>query len=221
MSEGIEGTPPRTGIAGVVDLRRLVRYGAVSVLATATSLTTLALLVGFFGVGATSANVVATLVGTVPSFELNRRWVWGLAGRPAVGAQVAPFVGLSLLGLVSSTLAVHEVARGTAQLGPTGRVVAVELANVTTYGALWALQFVLLDRILFRRWPGAARRQPDASPAMAPQLVESPPSTARAAPVTPLASAPQSQAMSAAGSAGSSRRSTSCWAAKASADANP
>ncbi len=219
MSKGAAAAPRREGLARVVDLRRLVRYGAVSLLATATSLTTLALLVGPLGAGATLANVIATLVGTVPSFELNRHWVWGLAGRPALGAQVAPFVGLSVTGLVTSTLAVHEVARWTGHFSPTGRVVA--LANVTTYGALWALQFVLLDRVLFRRWARGARRPPTASPGVTPQLVESPPSTARAAPVTPLASAPQSHAMSAAGSAGSSRRSTSCWAAKASAEASP
>ena len=49
--------------------------------------------------------------------------------------------------------------------------------------------------------------------------VVSPPSTDNAAPVTPLASDPQSQAMRAAGSSGSSRRSTSCWWANSSAEA--
>ncbi len=48
--------------------------------------------------------------------------------------------------------------------------------------------------------------------------VVSPPSTERAAPVTPLASASQSQAMRAAGSAGAKRRSTNCCCANTSAD---
>ena len=37
----------------------------------------LTLLVGTDAVTAGWANVIATGVGTVPSFELNRRWVWG------------------------------------------------------------------------------------------------------------------------------------------------
>lgn len=60
------------------------RYCTVSAVSTATGLTVLGLLVGVAGVGATVANVVATAVGTVPSFELNRRWVWAHDGKRSV-----------------------------------------------------------------------------------------------------------------------------------------
>ena len=54
---------------------KLLRYAAVSAVSTATSLTVLALLVGVVNAPAGWANVAATAIGTVPSFELNRRWV--------------------------------------------------------------------------------------------------------------------------------------------------
>jgi len=99
-------TPSRRAL-----VRQLIRYGSVSAISTTISLVILGILVGLVGVAAVWANVIATSIATVPSFELNRRWVWAQD---------------------------------------------VELANVAAYGALWIIQFVLCDRILFRAPPGEA-----------------------------------------------------------------
>src|SRR5438270_2291653 len=85
-------------------LARLGRYASVSAVSTATTLTVLGLLVGVAGAPAGWANVAATALGTVPSFELNRRWVWSARGRRSLLRQVAPFAALSLAGLGLSTL---------------------------------------------------------------------------------------------------------------------
>ena len=55
-------------------------------------------------------------------------------------------------GLVLSTLTVHLVstwaqASGWGRLARTG---AVEATRVATFGSLWALQYALCDRVLFR-----------------------------------------------------------------------
>jgi putative flippase GtrA len=128
------------------------RYGTVSLVATATSLTVLGVLVSTTGVPAALANVIATAVGTVPSFELNRRWVWRRTGRRSVRAEVLPFWLLSLAGLALSTLAVGAVAAwaGAAGLHRAARTVAIEVANFAAWGSLWLAQFVILDRFLFR-----------------------------------------------------------------------
>jgi putative flippase GtrA len=137
-------------------IRKLLRYASVSAVSTATGLTVLGVAVGLLHVPAGWANVAATAIGTVPSFELNRRWVWGRAGHRSVRAEVAPFVALSFVGLALSTLAVHVAgawadSRGWSSPARTGLVMAT---NLGTYGSLWVLQFQLLDRVLFRR-PGA------------------------------------------------------------------
>ena len=128
---------------------QLLRYAGVSVISTLTSLTVLGLLVGISGVGAVAANLAATAAGTVPSFELNRRWVWSRVGRRSVGREVVPFCVLSFAGLLLSTVTVRAASMLSAHSGQLMHTGAVELANVGAYGSLWVLQFVILDRILF------------------------------------------------------------------------
>jgi len=133
-------------------LRQLLRYSAVSAIATTASLTVLGVLVGTRALSPGWANVVATAVGTVPSFELNRRWVWGKRGQRSATAEIVPFCIMSFAGLALSTLAVHRAAIWAehAGLSGTARTLAVEAANIAAFGSLWIAQFLILDRVLFR-----------------------------------------------------------------------
>jgi putative flippase GtrA len=133
-------------------LRQLLRYGTVSMVSTSVTLTVLGVLVATTTIRPGWANVVATAAGTVPSFELNRRWVWGRRGRRSLGREVGPYWALAFLGLVLSTAAVSAAARWAAHVGagPAERTFVVEAANVLAFGSLWIAQFVLLDRVLFR-----------------------------------------------------------------------
>ena len=98
------------------------------------------------------ANVVATAVGTIPSFELNRRWVWGKGGRRSLLAEIGPFCALSFAGLGLSTGAVSLAAAwaGQAGFGAAGRTVAAETANMVAFGSLWIAQYLILDKVLFQ-----------------------------------------------------------------------
>jgi len=125
------------------------RYAAVSVVSTLTSLTTLGLLVGVVGFEALWANLVATAVGTVPSFELNRRFVWRRRGPASLRRQVVPFTALSFAGLALSSLTIRVASGLSAHAGRAGHTAAVEVASVAAFGSLWLVQFVLLDRVLF------------------------------------------------------------------------
>jgi putative flippase GtrA len=97
------------------------------------------------------ANLVAVACGSVVSFELNRRWVWKQADRRARWLQLLFFVGVSLVFLVVSGLAVHEV---TSYLGPRSRsmtrTLLVESTTVAVFGVRWATQYLFLDRVFFR-----------------------------------------------------------------------
>jgi putative flippase GtrA len=135
-----------------VTFGKLVRYAAVSVIATAVSLSILGILVASRTVSAGWANVIATGIGTIPSFELNRRWVWRKAGQRSLLAEVGPFSVLSFAGLALSTLAVSLAAHWASTHGftNTGRTLVAEAANVSTFAALWLAQYAILDRVLFR-----------------------------------------------------------------------
>jgi len=144
-------------------VRRLLRYGSVSAISTVTSLLLLGMLVGMVGFPATWSNVIATAVGTVPSFELNRRWVWAHSGQRSLLRQALPYLLLSFAGLIISTVAVHLASDATITASRLVHTVAVELANMAAYGTLWIGQFALCDRILFRPPAGEPVEPPDGS----------------------------------------------------------
>jgi putative flippase GtrA len=150
--------PPAPSRSRRAALRRIMRYGSVSVVSTITSLTILGALVGGFGFPALWSNVVATAVGTIPSFELNRRWVWAQTKQRSLLRQAVPYCALSFLGLIASSIAVRLAAEATSGSTRLIHTVAVECANLGTYGALWLLQFVLCDRVLFPAEANASKR---------------------------------------------------------------
>jgi hypothetical protein len=81
-------------------VHRIIRYGSVSAVSTATSLSILGVLVGVCGYSAVWSNVVATAIGTIPSFELNRRWVWSQRNPRSLLRQALPYCTLSFVGLI-------------------------------------------------------------------------------------------------------------------------
>lgn len=132
--------------------RRLMRYSAVSVVAVTVNVLTLGCLVGFTACPPTIANLIAAAAGTVPSFELNRRWVWGRGGRPSVGREIGPFVTLTVIGVTLSTILVHLVERWSshADVSRAATTLLVEAASLTGAGIVWVAQFFILDRVLFK-----------------------------------------------------------------------
>ena len=145
-------------------LRRLSRYAAVSAISTGVTLSLLGLLVYTRALSPGWANVVATAAGTVPSFELNRRWVWGKRTRRSLTKEVVPFCALSFSGLGLSTIAVKVAATWAtgAGWGPGAVALVSQAANLMTFGSLWVVQYFLLDRVLFGR-----RAREQRGPAMA------------------------------------------------------
>ncbi len=130
-------------------VQRLYRCLVVSVGTTLLSAAVLVTLALGAGVPAGPANVVAVCCGIAPSYLANRRWVWGRTGRGSVVREILPFWTLSLAGLVASTIAVSMVASATTRWSISARSIALPFANLCVFGALWLVQFVLLDRVLF------------------------------------------------------------------------
>ncbi len=131
-------------------VQRMSRCFLVSV---GTSLLSAAVLVALalgLGVPACPANVVAVLCGIGPSYLANRNWVWARSGRGRLMTEMLPFWMLSVAGLVASTVAVAQVGSAVATWSASARAIALPVANLSTFAALWLVQFALLDRVLFR-----------------------------------------------------------------------
>lgn len=124
---------------------------SVSVLTTVISMTVLLTLTVGLGTPAWLANIVACAVGTVPSYSLNRRWVWGKSSASHPWREVLPFWVISFSGLVLSTVVVSVADSWalTADASPLARSIVLVTSEIAAYGLLWVGQFLILDRVLF------------------------------------------------------------------------
>jgi putative flippase GtrA len=122
---------------------RAAKYAFVSLIAVAISQVVLLIGHGGFGWSAVMANVVAVSVGCVPSYTLNRYWVWGKRGRNHLVREVLPFWGLALVGLVFSTVAVAVADRWW------DSTLLIAGANLAAFGVLWVAKFALFDALMF------------------------------------------------------------------------
>lgn len=129
---------------------KLVRYTMVSVI---SALTSLILLTIVFGVLRLWNEVVSTLFANVmagiPSYYLNRRWVWKKGGRSHIWREVLPFWVMSITGIGFALFAAAE-ARNFADahhLEHLARTALVVGANVAAFGILWLLKFLILNRL--------------------------------------------------------------------------
>jgi putative flippase GtrA len=131
--------------------QRVARCFSVSVLTTTISLAALGVLTAGFGVVAWLANVVATALGTLVSYRLNRQWVWRRRDASDPWREIVPFWAMSFAGLVLSTVLVAgaDLWASAAHLDRGLHTAAVLAASVSGYAALWIAEFVVLDRVLF------------------------------------------------------------------------
>lgn len=130
---------------------RIARCLCVSFASTLLSAIVLVVLAVLFGVAASTANVIAVICGIGPSYVANRHWVWRNNGRGSWRREVLPFWVMSLAGLALSTLFVSVVAAATNTWSASTRSLALPFANASAFGALWVVQFLLLDRVIFAR----------------------------------------------------------------------
>src|ERR1035437_5455729 len=131
------------------EAKQLIRYTMVSVISTVVSLGTLALVFGVFHFwGEVGSTVFANAVATVPSYYLNRGWVWGKNGRSHLMKEIVPFWAMSAIGIVVSIFGA-AIAR---HLGIDHHLahlqqLVVLFANVMSFGICWVLKFLVFNRL--------------------------------------------------------------------------
>lgn len=124
--------------------RKVLRYSLVSVVAVVVSQLVLVICFGVLGWSGVPANLAAVSVGSIPSYTLNRRWVWAKRGPNHLLREVVPFLALAFLGLLFSTVAVHLAVQWK------DTTVVASAANLTAFAILWVVKYLLLDSLLFR-----------------------------------------------------------------------
>ena len=126
---------------------KLIRYAGVSVVGVTVGQTLLFLFYEVFGWNAVAANTTAVTLGTIPSYVLNRAWVWKKDSPHSLTREIVPFWGMAFLGLLLSGVLVYFVEQRWDSW------VLINGANFVAFGALWVVKYVVLDRVLFAAPP--------------------------------------------------------------------
>jgi len=159
-------TPSRVPRSAHGLVPKVLRYTGGSVVATVCSEVAFALLYGPLDLSPGWASVGGWLAGALPNYWLNRRWTWRRTDRPHVVREILPYVGIVAVTLVVATLATRAVdgALGGSDLSGTARTALVAGAFLGVYVVMFALRFVLLDRLFSRLATLDHRRRQDGDP---------------------------------------------------------
>ena len=130
--------------------RKLVRFTLTSAITTVVSFGSIAILYGFRIIpGVMWSTLAGNLIGTLPAYNLNRRWTWGKRGRSHFRQEIVPFWLMSMLGIAFSQLgawwAKHEVhSHAWSHLANTALVTGT---NLLCFGVFWVLKLFVFNRI--------------------------------------------------------------------------
>lgn len=136
-------------------LRKFAKYSMVSLVSVAVSQVVLGITFHLTENGVLS-SMVAVAVGTVPSYELNRRWTWRKGGPSHLWREIVPFWVMSFIGLVFSTICVYGAEQWADDRGYSkSRVGALLImANIGSFGILWVGKFLVINKLLFHHVEG-------------------------------------------------------------------
>jgi putative flippase GtrA len=131
---------------------KLLRYFTGSVVATVCSEVAFVVLYGVIGVGTSWSSVLSWLAGAIPNFWLNRNWAWQRTGRPSLRREVVPYAAIVIVTLLLATLLTHLADAWLQHQGVSHslRVTLVAAVFLGTYVVVFALRFVLLERLFTR-----------------------------------------------------------------------
>jgi putative flippase GtrA len=129
---------------------KIIRYTLVSVISSLTSLVVLTIVFGVLRLWSeVFSSLFANVVAGVPSYILNRRWVWGKSGRSHIWREVVPFWVMSIIGILFAlyTASLAHSFANSHHLHHLARTALVVGANIAAFGILWLLKFIILNRL--------------------------------------------------------------------------
>lgn len=132
----------------------MIRYFAVSIISAAVSFVALLLIYGVFRIWTeVPSTFAADLIAGIPSYFLNRRWVWKKSGSSHFWGEVVPFWVISILGILLAMYLAYvahsyAISRNFSHLEQSMFVI---VANLSAFGILWVLRFFAFNLIFHPR----------------------------------------------------------------------
>lgn len=131
--------------------RKFIRYSLVSVVSVVVTVVVQTFCYGILHFSGGWSAITASSIAAVPSYLLNRGWVWGKGGRSHLLKEVLPFWAMAFIGLGFSTFASSMADRVAHDVTTVHlyRTFIVTGSSVVAFGVLWVLKFVIFNKILF------------------------------------------------------------------------
>lgn len=98
----------------------------------------------------TAASVICAAILTIPNFFANKYLVWKNTAKDNLRTQVVVFWVAAMLGVTLATLLTFVVQNATEQSSELVRSVAVIVAQLTGFGIVWVIRYLVLDKWLFK-----------------------------------------------------------------------
>ena len=130
--------------------KRMLRYTMVSIVSTVFGFTVLGIVFGALHVWTeVPSAILASVLAIVPTYYLNRSWVWRKTGPSHWRREVLPFWAVSVGGIVLSIAAAElarhiSIAHHLSHAEATALLLAVTLA---VFGSLWVFKFLVFNRL--------------------------------------------------------------------------
>jgi putative flippase GtrA len=156
--------------------KKMIRYSMVSAISTLMAFTVLGIVFGVLRLWTEVPSAIfANVVMIVPNYYLNRAWVWGKFGRSSWRREVLPFWIISVWGIVLSiaTAAVAHHVSVANHLSHNAATTLLLTITLLAFGVVWALKFLIFNRMFRVVGPRAHDRATDPTPDVQPLHKES------------------------------------------------
>ena len=133
--------------------KKAFRYSVTSAVSLVVSQISFVVLFGAHIMGAKYSSITATLVGTVPSYVMNRYWAFEKRDSNRLLHEVLPYIAMALISLVFSTWTTDFADSHASVVGSSHlvRVIWVDGAYLGSFAILWLAKFAFLNKILFAK----------------------------------------------------------------------
>ena len=131
------------------ETRKVFKYSMVSVVSLVVTLGVVSICVGLLKWNEVASQFTASVAGAIPSYYLNRMWVWGKSGKSHMRKEVIPFWIMFAVGLAFATGAVSLSTHLTANVSHRVHTLIVTSSSFGAYGILWIAKYAIFNKFLF------------------------------------------------------------------------
>lgn len=131
--------------------KKQFRYSVTSIVSVIVSEASFVILFGVHLAPARTSSIMATLIGAVPSYLMNRYWAFERREKNRFMQEIVPYLGVAIIGLLFSTWSVDfaDSHQGLVSGSKLLSFLWVDGAYFGSFAVLWVAKFMFLNKILF------------------------------------------------------------------------